>query len=181
MIGWAEAKPDLELYPLSELTAQLPFTTTYRLAIAAPGELRIVARNSALRATLEHVSLHQVESGGLLVGRVYENAQGALVSAIEHAVPARVFDGTGTSLQMSSDVWEAARLQTPPGSCTVGWYHSHPNLGAFFSGTDRRTQSRFFANPYSIGLVVDPVRQEVAWFGGPQSQQISDSDIFFLG
>lgn len=180
MIGWAEAKPDLELHALSELTARLPFTTTYRLATAAPRELRVVANSSALRDALEHVSRHRVESGGLLVGRVYETGRGALISAIEHAVPAQVFDGTGTSLQMSSEVWEAARLQTPPGGCTVGWYHSHPNLGAFFSGTDRRTQSRFFANPYSIGLVVDPIRQEAAWFGGPGSQQLSDSDIFVL-
>lgn len=181
MIGWAEAKPDFELHPLSELTARLPFTTTYQLATAAQGELRVVADNLALRAALEHVSHHRVESGGLLVGRVYENTQGALISEIEHAVPARVFDGTGTSLQMSSDVWEVARLQTPPGGCAVGWYHSHPNLGAFFSGTDRRTQARFFANPYSIGLVVDPVRNEAAWFGGAASKQLFDSDIFVLG
>ncbi len=41
----------------------------------------------------------------------------------------------------------------------VGWYHSHPNLGAFFSGTDRATQRAFFNRPYSVGLVVDPVRR----------------------
>jgi proteasome lid subunit RPN8/RPN11 len=51
----------------------------------------------------------------------------------------------------------------------VGWYHSHPGLGAFFSHTDRRTQQAFFAHAYSVGWVVDPLRGESAWFVGPRS------------
>ena len=55
----------------------------------------------------------------------------------------------------------------------VGWYHSHPNRGAFFSGTDRRTQRALFTQSYSIGLVIDPVRGEEAWFWGPDSIPLS--------
>jgi len=74
------------------------------------------------------------------------------------------------SLAMGTEIWDRARdLMARAGSMVVGWYHSHPNLGAFFSGTDRATQRAFFNRPYSVGLVVDPVRGEEAWFVGPAS------------
>ena len=54
----------------------------------------------------------------------------------------------------------------------IGWYHSHPDLGAFFSATDRHTQSAFFPHPYSLGWVLDPIRNEQAWFIGASSDQL---------
>jgi hypothetical protein len=60
----------------------------------------------------------------------------------------------------------------------VGWYHSHPNLGAFFSGTDRKTQRSFFSQRYSLGLVADPVRSEEAWFVGPDATALSPDVVF---
>ena len=180
MIAWAEAKPDFQLQALSDITVRLPFTTACHMATARQG-IKVALQRRAWLGALEHVSSHRVEAGGLLVGRVYESSKGLLISEIENAVPARVFDGTGTSLQMSADVWETARREAPPGSCTVGWYHSHPNLGAFFSGTDRRTQARFFSNAYSVGLVIDPVRHESAWFAGANSLELGQADVFMLG
>jgi len=56
---------------------------------------------------------------------------------------------------------------------TVGWYHSHPDLGAFFSQTDRATQRAFFNAPYSVALVIDPIRNEEAWFVGAESSRLS--------
>lgn len=39
----------------------------------------------------------------------------------------------------------------------VGWYHSHPDLGCFVSGTDFETQRRFQALfPDAVGLIIDP-------------------------
>lgn len=40
----------------------------------------------------------------------------------------------------------------------VGWYHSHPNMGAhFFSRTDISTQNRYqMFSPQTVGFVVDP-------------------------
>lgn len=39
----------------------------------------------------------------------------------------------------------------------VGWYHSHPEMGCFVSGTDFDTQKRFQALfPDAVGLVIDP-------------------------
>ncbi|MHC9538742.1 MAG: hypothetical protein AB9903_04415 [Vulcanimicrobiota bacterium] len=33
------------------------------------------------------------------------------------------------------------------GKVMLGWYHSHPNIGAFFIHTDRATQKAFLNNP----------------------------------
>jgi proteasome lid subunit RPN8/RPN11 len=63
------------------------------------------------------------------------------------------------------------------GRIIVGWYHSHPKLGAFFSGTDRATQRAFFNHPYSVGLVVDPWRNEDAWFLGPEAASLTRQSV----
>ena len=41
----------------------------------------------------------------------------------------------------------------------VGWYHSHPGFGCWFSGTDVNTQQSFEQlNPRAVGVVVDPIQ-----------------------
>ncbi|KAK6588161.1 Mov34 MPN PAD family proteasome regulatory subunit [Cryptosporidium xiaoi] len=41
----------------------------------------------------------------------------------------------------------------------VGWYHSHPGFGCWFSGTDVSTQQSFEQlNPRAVGIVVDPIQ-----------------------
>jgi proteasome lid subunit RPN8/RPN11 len=56
-----------------------------------------------------------------------------------------------------------------PGRMIVAWHHGHPDLGAFFSGGDRRTQHRLFHRPYSLGMVVDPWRREGERFVGGEA------------
>merc|ERR1740125_47561 len=41
----------------------------------------------------------------------------------------------------------------------VGWYHSHPGMGCWFSGTDMNTQQSFEAlNQRAVAVVVDPIQ-----------------------
>ncbi|EDO06698.1 26S proteasome regulatory subunit family protein [Babesia bovis T2Bo] len=41
----------------------------------------------------------------------------------------------------------------------VGWYHSHPGFGCWFSGTDINTQQSFEQlNPRAVGIVIDPIQ-----------------------
>jgi len=62
----------------------------------------------------------------------------------------------------------------------VGWYHSHPNLGVFFSGIDRATQSAFFNYPYALGLVIDPIRRQRKCFFGGASEELDTQAIGVL-
>jgi proteasome lid subunit RPN8/RPN11 len=78
---------------------------------------------------------------------------------------------------MNSTIWEDARNQISTDRFVIGWYHSHPNLGAFFSGTDRKTQREFFNREYHLGLVIDPVRNEERWFYGSESGAVELSNI----
>jgi proteasome lid subunit RPN8/RPN11 len=109
-----------------------------------------------------------------LVGTVHDlpGDNAGFAVAISACVPSVAYDSTGVSLTMDTDVWERARLPAGEGRSVIGWYHSHPNLGAFFSGTDRRTQRAFFNQPHSLGLVVDPIRKEKKWFIGADSAEL---------
>lgn len=46
----------------------------------------------------------------------------------------------------------------------LGWYHSHPDLGCFISGTDIATINRNFKSSYNVSIVVDPVRKDIKIF-----------------
>ena len=46
----------------------------------------------------------------------------------------------------------------------VGWWHSHPGIGCFLSGTDISTQKYFFPEAYQVALVVDPIKDEFKFY-----------------
>jgi proteasome lid subunit RPN8/RPN11 len=73
---------------------------------------------------------------------------------------------------MEASVWIEARKRAPH-LTIVGWFHSHPDLGAGFSSTDRNTQRNFFRLPHQLGLVIDPFRKQIACFAGADSTDVS--------
>jgi hypothetical protein len=182
MIDWKESAPDLVTRPLEEVCRRLSVSDAavlWRACEAGP----LVLIHPECRAEIDgHLSAARTELGGLLVGLVYmtegpSGRPGSMV-LVRRAVPGHPMEATGVSLRMGTGVWEAARAaQDAAGDVVVGWYHSHPNLGAFFSGTDRATQARFFSQPYSLGLVVDPVRSEEKWFVGARAMQLDAERI----
>jgi proteasome lid subunit RPN8/RPN11 len=169
---WVEATPRLPLQPLDALAGREPaFAQIARQTVAAPG-LLIAITPHAHAAALQHLAGHPDECGGLLLGEVFADGDDPARSRavlVTQAVAAEEFASTGISLRMSSDVWERARRRLGPLELVVGWYHSHPGLGAFFSATDRRTQRAFFPHGYSVGWVVDPSTGDSAWFVGREA------------
>ena len=142
--------------------------TTCRSSRSPP--TRFATRGSRVHSPLER--------GGLLLGEPLVNAPGDAVPAVvflRTAVPGLDDDATEYSLRLAAGVWDAARAALAPGEVVVGWFHSHPDIGAFFSGTDRRTQAGFFPHPFSVGWVIDPVRREQAWFVGPRSRELANA------
>ena len=134
-----------------------------------------------------HVRSHRTEVGGLLIGRAY--VAGADLPDtwwplvwIDRFLPSETFRSSGVSLAMGTEIWDRARsVMARNDGMVVGWYHSHPNLGAFFSSTDRATQRAFFNQPYSVGLVVDPIRGEEAWFIGAASASLRSEPVVRTG
>jgi proteasome lid subunit RPN8/RPN11 len=169
---WTEQAADLPLQPLAALAARLPGIEALLGGLAPADGLVIAVDAAAADGVLRHLGSHCEERGGLLLGEVYAagaTACGSRVAHVTQAVAATDFAGSGVSLRMASGVWNEARGRLRPAELIVGWYHSHPGLGAFFSHTDRRTQRGFFPHAYSVGWVVDPLGGESAWFVGPDS------------
>jgi proteasome lid subunit RPN8/RPN11 len=180
MISWIEKEPDFRTMPLVSGFRRLSLTTTVGL-IFAPSGVQVVWTRGVKDKIYNHLAEQMVEMGGLLIGNVYasEDKQ-RLIVFVEDSMAALAFSGTRVSLSMNSDVWSSASRSAEGRGYIVGWYHSHPDLGAFFSSTDRDTQRAFFPSNHSLGLVVDPVRIEERWFSGMDSKEV-DSSTVFLG
>jgi proteasome lid subunit RPN8/RPN11 len=181
VIEWREEKAGPPAAPLASLGRRLSGTDARRVAeLTRVGLVAVVA--PAVRDTVAaHLGSEGHEQGGLLCGSLYRGARDAIDAvSIRAAVPATDFSSSGVSLRMETGVWDRARETLRPGEIVVGWYHSHPGLGAFFSGTDRRTQAAFFSHPFSLGWVIDPLRREEAWFSGAQSEPLPIERVVYL-
>jgi proteasome lid subunit RPN8/RPN11 len=143
----------------------------------------VALASSALATAWDHVRDSALERGGLLIGEPVVHAVGDTLPALVHvraAVAGLDDEATFTSLRLHTAVWDAARAALQPGECVVGWFHSHPGIGAFFSGTDRHTQAGFFQHPFSLGWVIDPQRREQAWFVGAASRALAPDAVVRL-
>jgi proteasome lid subunit RPN8/RPN11 len=146
-----------------------------------PGPQLLILQ-AARDAVLAQLADNRYEQGGLLLGEVFvadEPVPPAMPRAvlIKRPVIATEFSASAVTLRMGSSLWDRARELREPLDIVVGWYHSHPGLGAFFSNTDRRTQRAFFAQAYSVGWVVDPCEGSEAWFMGAGSASMPSAIV----
>ena len=179
---WTEKKPDFMPEDIEAGFRSMGFLECLYVLNKFRSKPVIVLQRAVIDEVNEHLEKRNVEMGGLLLGRVFqdEDCPSDFFVTVEKGVQSSTFSSTSVSLEMSADVWDAAREQGVEGQYVVGWYHSHPNLGAFFSGTDRHTQRSFFNHRHSIGLVIDPIRNERKFFMGPESEELPVEHIVQL-
>jgi len=127
------------------------------------------------RALAEHCgesNVHGREVGGILVGSNCErrNAfRGREFSVfVTDLIPIRSFDSSSAHVSFTEDDWIAAERElqqkyAPEGKCQLGWYHTHPLQGVFFSIQDRRAHE-IFPQPYQFALAIDPRTMEAGFF-----------------
>ncbi len=131
------------------------------------GEPRVVISQSALRQIEAHcLSNTGVEVGGALLGYAYtHNAQ--LFVEVKAAIPALSPDQGPVHFTFTADVWVQLHHDRAayPDLDIVGWFHTHPDLGVFFSADDSVVQAAAFTQPWQVALVVDPLRREACFFG----------------
>lgn len=147
----------------------------------------------------QHLGQSRHEQGGLLLGEVFagesyagevhaktpESAENGTavpyqVIWITEALASTQYEASSISLRMQSEIWSKARARLDAEKRVIGWYHSHPDLGAFFSSTDEATQAAFFPHDYSLGWVIDPIRQQEAWFRGRHSISVDPCQCLTL-
>lgn len=143
----------------------------------SPGEWQgppAIMMSRAVQETLwnhaESDTMHEV--GGILVGRAVSGPNGTLVEIVS-AIPARHTEAGSTFVTFTHGSWtewyEVIDRQFP-GLQIVGWYHSHPDFGVFLSDHDQFIHRNFFAQPWQVAVVVDPVRRELGCFGWQEGQ-----------
>jgi len=174
-MNWTNVACDLAPRRVTSLLATLPSTDALILLARMHRDPVVLFDETCRTGILEHLQTRRIELGGLLLGRPFvpdasfPASFGPLV-CVEDFLPSRDSKSSRISLAMGTEIWNRAREAIAKEErMIVGWYHSHPNLGAFFSSTDRATQKAFFNKAYSVGLVIDPIRNEEAWFVGPDS------------
>lgn len=101
------------------------------------------------------------EVAGYLIGKFTQSSL--------HITDATITEGKGTSthilLNEHGMIRVAEKLENRGTSeHIIGWYHSHPRLGAnFFSHIDINTQSKYqIFFPQAIGLVIDPYKFSIS-------------------
>jgi proteasome lid subunit RPN8/RPN11 len=112
----------------------------------------------------ESNSTHR-EVGGILIGYTFETdrspRKGTLIqNSVTDLLGVKPADSSISHLTIDAETWLKVgetidKKYTPQGKVRLGWYHTHPNQGIFFSGQDKDTHTNFTL-PHQFALVIDP-------------------------
>ena len=136
-------------------------------ALPADRHPHIVVSQRALSQVRQHSESNMnVELGGALLGHAYQH-NGQLFVSIEAAIPAVSHDNGPVHFTFTADAWAQIHVDrlAYPNCEVVGWFHTHPDLGVFFSADDEVVHAAAFTQPWHVGLVVDPIRNTSSFFG----------------
>lgn len=177
---WNNVKPDISARHINEVITGWSAIDLANLITSTSGSPLIICPDQVHQKIIVHLCKKEVELGGLLVGSVIsidDLSDGLIAIVITDSFASKDFNSTAVSLSMNPSVWQSANKSSNKKTFVVGWYHSHPNLGAYFSGVDRKTQKDFFNSSYNLGLVIDPVRKEEKWFISSDSIEVPKNNI----
>lgn len=133
----------------------------------------IVLHQSAIQQINAHAHSNVgTELGGALLGQAYRYREGTIIE-VRAALPAVSGDHGPVHFTFAADSWsklQQDRATHYPRMDIIGWFHTHPDLGVFYSADDVVVHSAAFTLPWHIGLVVDPIRHEASFFGWRNGQ-----------
>ena len=163
MIGQPEID-SLPERPLTDLTANAHLHGQQ----PAANQVVVSHRQQALSQIRAHsISNLRSELGGVLLGHAYRNGDRLLVEVMA-ALPARNDDHGPIHFTFTADAWSQIhqdRAAKYPDLEIVGWFHTHPGLGVFYSSDDVVVHTAAFTLPWHVGLVVDPLGNHASYFG----------------
>ena len=101
------------------------------------------------------------EVGGFLIGTIEDS-----ITTVIDFIPALAGDSKATSFQFTEKDWSSLykTLDNDDSQELVGWFHTHPDFGAFLSSYDQFIQDSFFSDSGRVAIVFDPIREEWAAF-----------------
>ena len=180
-ISFKTIKPDINFLSFQELVIKFGLLDSLYFSVQTTNMPVVLISRYSKKKIYSHLVQKRVELGGFLIGKIYEINifnQISYVTEITNSIESKDFKSNTVSLSLGTDIWNSARRFTEKGLLIVGWYHSHPGFGAFFSSTDRKTQQNFFQENFQIGLVVDPFSKEERMFFGKNSIELKNPIIY---
>ena len=119
-------------------------------------------------------STNENEQQGILVGKVIREIHGGYTSRVERVILSKA-RGNAAYIETSHSEWnemdkELNKLNEGRNDAEkylkVGWWHTHPNMGIFMSGTDRDTQIKYYNKDWQFAVVLNPQEQRWGVFVG---------------
>lgn len=110
----------------------------------------------------------QNEVGGWLAGKVYlDRDNGHPFIVINTILPAEFTVHGSAFLTFTQDSLvrlHATLAEDYPDEMLLGWFHTHPKMGVFFSEWDRWLHENFFPEKWQVGLVIEPYSAQGGFF-----------------
>jgi proteasome lid subunit RPN8/RPN11 len=115
-------------------------------------------------------NMHGREVGGILVGHCRQisraGSQHDYKLSITDVIPVASLDSSSDHISFGEQAWNRAEHEIKrqyAGKLKLGWYHTHPTQGIFFSTQDHKAHG-VFDQAYHCALVVDPISMEAGLF-----------------
>jgi|GEM_PF-2309730 len=161
---------------------QCSLSFTYPLASGS--QVTVTIPLSICEALIEHCrksNQHGREVGGVLIGTKDEERQTKLTRyqvGIVDLIQFKASDSSGSHLHLDPESWKYVQGEFEARRCELGknvwlgWYHTHPTQGIFFSTQDCDFHTSF-RESHQFALVVDPRSMEAGLFYWENHEQRS--------
>ena len=122
------------------------------------------------------------EVGGWMAGKYCQDQlSNELFIVIDTVLPALYTDQGSAHLTFTGDTQVALYDQLDshfPGKLLLGWYHTHPRMGIFFSQWDAWLHQNFFPHPWQVALVIEPHSSFGGFFIRQQDGELHQRDYY---
>lgn len=139
-------------------------------AFGTPGgaDVDIYVDDTAMREAVGYAfSAREKLVLGVLVGDLFR-WQGRTYTSIQAFIPARKAVSTSGSCKFTREAWEEVkqiRASRFPHQRIVGWMQSLPSFGVVITEMSASLHRSYFDLPHQVLLIVDPVTDDVGFFG----------------
>jgi proteasome lid subunit RPN8/RPN11 len=153
-------------FPYARLLHWKP--TVKRFDVKEP-PFKLVVTSEVLAMVNAHVSTDlKNELGGFLLGNRYVCPNDKIKYIQIDNCPAAKFTSSGpVSIELVNETFQHfvdEKESKYRGKEAIGWYHSHPDKGAFLSPMDKDVHKSRFPSSWTVALVIDPNRKEAGFF-----------------
>lgn len=150
-----------------------------------PLEVPLYIDRQALDAIRGHIHWarnsyeNRVEQGGVIIGEEVQSDEMKRTAIVTLALPARGTQGSSAYVKFDHAVWKQiydefdSRVRIGvirPKQTIIGWYHTHPRMDVFMSGTDMGTQRSLFHKDGNFALVLNPQDKLCGCFRGSNAK-----------